>query len=149
MAGRKSTTDRLKVVKGTFRKDRARNTEKKQSKAGLKAPSWLPEEAATYFKAIQNEMKDIGQDSRTFSCLASLAAIRMAEIQDLNVQIEAEGSVLDGGSIPHKNPAVSQRNEALRHLQSLLSELGLTPTALGRIGKAVSENKSPDGFGDL
>jgi phage terminase small subunit len=41
------------------------------------------------------------------------------------------------------------RNEAMRHLQSLLAEFGLTPSSIGRVGAKKKGEPKQQGFGGL
>lgn len=86
-----------------------------------------------------------------------MAATRMAEIQACTKEIKDRGRVIEsdvrgGGKSTRANPAVAMRNEAMRHLQSLLAEFGLSPSSIGRAsGAATGEKKKPEqkSFGAL
>lgn len=148
MVGKKAIPDKIKVLKGTNQKCRMRKTDLKQSNGELEYPDWLLKGAENYFDQIKAELIEIGLNSKTYSVVAAMAAERILEIVTCNVDIEENGEVDRTGSFPRSNPAVSQRNEARRHLHSLLSELGLTATAVGRLGKAREPEKK-QGFGGL
>ncbi len=96
----------------------------------------------------------MGYLSGSHTEMLALAALRLAEVEELTALIEREGptyftirAVVDAHGSPlvgpdgkamysklkKGHPAVSQRSEALRHAQSLLSELGLSPSAMNRI----------------
>lgn len=149
MAGRKTLPTKLKEVKGTARKCRDRKTEAKQSQSGMIPPEWLPVRCNKYFNRIKQMVGELGLDSESYSDVAAIAATRIDEIIACNKEINKNGRVLSEGlSFPRTNPAVTQLNEALRHMQSLLSELGLTASSLGKLAKAPEENKQR-GFGGL
>ena len=122
--GRKPTSDHLKLVKGTLRKERINHDAPVADIDSPRPPAWL--------------------SRRGVESLA-LAAMRMAEIEECTALIEEHGRVMiEEGRPPRANPAVAQRNEAMRHLQSLLAEFGLTPSARSKITapkKEKSENK--------
>lgn len=148
MAGRKATPDIVKEAKGTNQKCRERKVSLKQAPGGIRAPEWLRKDAMKYFEAIRNELDLIGLNSRTYSLIAAMAASRQIEIENCNLDIETNGTKIENGTLIRINPSVTQLNEAMRHLQSLSTELGLTATAVGRVGK-IKEEKDPTGFGGL
>lgn len=152
-AGRKAIPDNIKVLKGTNQKCRMRKSGAKQAAGEISMPPFLiSERAKMYFELLREELKLIGMNSRTYSFIAALAAGRMAEIDECEEIVARDGRVLPGQApnfVSRTNPAVSQLSEAKRHLQSLCSELGLTPTALGRIGKAKEPEAESKGFGGL
>lgn len=146
--GKKALPDKIKILKGTNQKCRMRHNEVKQSNGELAYPDWMDPRAKKYFDGIKQQMTDIGLNSETYSDVAAMAANRILEIVICNADIDVNGEVDRGGSFPRSNPAVSQRNEAMRHFHSLCSELGLTPTAVGRLGK-IKEPEKKQGFGGL
>lgn len=89
--------------------------------------------------------------------------MRIYEIEECNRIIQAEGRTYKSETVgktiidPVTNepktmikvmvkghPAVGQKNEAMRHLQSLLAEFGLTPAAIGKIGAGDGKEKKKD-----
>lgn len=149
MAGRKALPTKLKQIKGTARKCRDRKVEAKQSQAGMQPPPWLPRRCVKHFDKIKVLVSEIGLDSESYSHVAAIASMRVDEIITCNKEINKRGRVItEGLPFPRSNPAVAQLNEALRHMQSLLSELGLTATSLGKLAKAPEKGKE-QGFGGL
>ena len=153
--GRKTKPDKFKVLEGTFRKDRANSAAPDADKDALAAPSWLPAESLEHFLTIKERISVYGLDSASWTEAAALIAMRITEIERLNAIIEAEGRTYrsetlagdpvttdDGLTVtPVKvmikgHPAVGQRNEAMRHLQALLAEFGLTPASISKVGKS-------------
>lgn len=152
MKGRKKLPDALKVVQGTFRKHRA-SGDCGQDETPMTAPENLSEAAQVHFAVLKDSVAELGLDSSTFNVVLALAAERMAEIDECNVIIAAHGRVIEsvteaGNVLLRANPAVVQRTEAMRHLQSLLAEFGLTPTSAARVGMK-KKDKRPQGFSDL
>ncbi|NCC05010.1 MAG: P27 family phage terminase small subunit [Proteobacteria bacterium] len=155
MKGRKKLPDQLKLVQGTFRPHRA-NAGCGQSETPLTASSNLSEAAQVHFAVLKDSVAELGLDSSTYNVVLALAAERMAEIDECNAIIAAHGRVIEsvtevGNTLLRANPAVVQRTEAMRHLQSLLAEFGLTPSSTGRIGvKKMQDHASrAKGFADL
>jgi len=142
-AGRKAIPDHIKVLKGTDQPCRMRNQSKKHSKAEILAPDWMDSGASEYFEHIGSELSGVNLNSQTYSYIAALAASRMAEIKECDELIAAEGRLIASANTVRANPVVAQRSDAMRHLQSLCSELGLTPTSIAKAGiKTGNEKKT-------
>ncbi|NCC04921.1 MAG: P27 family phage terminase small subunit [Proteobacteria bacterium] len=119
----------------------------------MTAPKTLSDSARVHFVALKVQVAEMGLDSATFTELLALAAERMEEIDECNAIIAEYGRIIEttteaGSVLLRANPAVTMRNEAMRHLQSLLAEFGLTPTAAARVG-AKKKDTRPQGFSDL
>lgn len=153
--GRKKLPDQLKVVQGTFQKCRSAKTAERHDESSAVAPSTLSEAAFAHFETLRARIAGLGLDSATYSEALTLAAMRMEEIDACNADIALHGRVImsetDRGGQPilRANPAVTMRNEAMRHLQSLLAEFGLTPSSIGRVGVKKKDNTKQQGFGGL
>lgn len=147
--GRKKTPDNVKLIRGSFRKDRANDNAPNQAPDGMRAPAWLPTEAVEYFGVLKSRIEAYGLNSSSFTEALAMAALRLSEIDELSAIIETEGRVYQTtntkGDISFKSrPEVAQRNEALRHLQGLLAEFGLTPASLGKVNAGKQkEDKNP------
>lgn len=119
----------------------------------MTAPKTLSDAAHVHFAVLKAQVAEMGLDSATFTELLALAAERMEEIDECNAIIAEYGRIIEttteaGSVLLRANPAVTMRNEAMRHLQSLLAEFGLTPTSAARIG-AKKPAPAPKGFGGL
>lgn len=148
----------MKILKGSFRADRANDNAPNQAPDGMRAPTWLPAPAVEYFGVLKTRVEQYGLNSASFTEAMAMAALRLYEIEDLTARIEVDGPIYistkhtkdDDGKI-HKtvlkksNPLVGQRSDAMRHLQSLLAEFGLTPATISRVsgGKHGGQNSNP------
>jgi P27 family predicted phage terminase small subunit len=151
--GRKNEPQQKKVLKGTFRHDRANPQSPEPEPDAPKSPTWLPQEAGEYFGILKERLDALNLASRSHTEMMALAAQRLAEIDQLNQQIREEGHTYKTtntqGDVSYKpNPAVGQRNEAMRHLQSLLAEFGLSPASINKVS-SPSNNNSGNKFGAL
>lgn len=163
MKGRKQKPEHLKVLEGTFRKDRKNNDAPEKNQAPMTPPFWLPENCLCYFNVIKERMETHKLGSASWTEAAAALAIRIREIQDCNEIIAEQGSVYKSEIVSDKpemneqgvmhypkkilikgHPAVTQRSEALRHLQALLSEFGLTPASIGKTGVNLGNKKTKD-----
>jgi len=146
--GRKRLPDHIKVLKGTQRKDRQAG-EGIQSTEPLIPPLFMTKAALPYFECLRDELNRVGLNSRTYSMVVGITAMRMLEIDECNRLIERDGQTLQGENLLRLNPSVRQRNDASRHLQSLLAEIGLTASAGARIATKVKPRGPSGGFDNL
>ena len=151
--GRKKLPDQLKVISGTFQKCRASKSGDAQDAQPMAAPDTLSEGALKHFEILRGRIALLGLDSSTYTEVLTLAAMRLEEIDQCDLLITEHGRIIEtvteaGSLFLRANPAVTMRNEAMRHLQSLLAEFGLTPSSVGRVvGK--KKDTTPKGFGGL
>lgn len=106
-----------------------------------------------WFRYYANAIADLGLNSATYEAVLTAAALRTDEIETCGYILEKEGmsyptETQNGSTIWKMRPEQAQRNEALRHLHSLLAELGLTPSSINRIKSGKGEQQS-DPFQDL
>ena len=149
MKGRKPTSEHLKIVKGTQRKSRVNHDAPVADIDSPRPPSWLSREAVEHFGVLRTRIETLGIASRTDTELLAVAAERIAEIEACDGLIKEHGRLIEtvgggGNKMIRGNPAVGQRNEAMRHLQALLAEFGLTPAARSKvISLKKKENVNP------
>jgi P27 family predicted phage terminase small subunit len=166
--GRKRKPDQFKVLEGTFRKDRANPDTPASDKKGMEAPPWLPADCLEHFLTVKERISVYKLDSASWTEAAALIAMRINEIEVCNRVIEQEGrtyksetgseTIIDPKTGEAKtlikvmvkgHPIVAQKNEAMRHLQSLLSDFGLTPSAIGKVGSSGEGKKGSDPWGEF
>jgi P27 family predicted phage terminase small subunit len=154
MAGRKPKPHRLHVIQGTVRPCRTNQHAPEVEREAPVAPEYLGKRATEFFGVLTERIKGMGYLSRSHTEILALAALRLAEVEELTALIEREGPtyftvrpVVDASGSPligpdgkamysklkKGHPAVGQRSEAMRHAHSLLSELGLSPSSMSRI----------------
>ncbi len=147
-AGRKRKPDHLKVVSGTAQPSRMNPNAPAPSKALPEPPEWLSERAAEWFLKTVGLLDGMGIASADHVDMLSLAASRYDEILDCQAVIEDLGRVymvrMVSGSMSFKaRPEVAMKNDAMRHLQSLLAEFGLSPSAVGKVSAPPGERDNP------
>lgn len=152
---RRTKTDAVKILEGTFRKDLGSVSELTVREAA-ELPDWAAERILKHFDHLRALIEPFGYDSASFASVLALAASRMVEIEDYNALISVHGELVETESGTLKaNPAVGMRSDAQRHLHTLLCEVGLTPSAAGRLSRDKYEakkqaNKEENvGFGGL
>jgi len=141
------------VIKGTFRHDRANSQAPEVDPDAPKSPTWLPTEAGEYFGILKERLDALNLASKSHTEMLAMAAQRLAEIDYLNQQIREEGhsykTTNTQGDVSYKpHPAVGQRNEAMRHLQALLAEFGLSPASVSKVTAPGDKGKG-NKFGGL
>lgn len=78
----------------------------------------------------------------------AMLANRLEEIEILSVTIQDGGgtystTATSGDKLVRARPEVGQRNEAMRHAQSLLNEFGLTPAARSKVSAGKPSEVNP------
>lgn len=152
--GRKRTPDHLKVVRGTYRADRANPDAPPPSQAKPVAPNDFDDPHAAAFAEIVGRLEELGIASASHTRVIALAAQRQVEIAECNEILRADGMTYDttnqqGERMIKANPAVRIRSEAMRHLHSLMSELGLTPASASKVSAGKKPGGTGNGFLDL
>lgn len=146
--GRKRLPDHLKIVKGTAQPCRMNPNAPTPSGNLPEPPAWLSERAAEWFLKTVAILDGMGIASADHVDMLSLAAARYDEILDCQAVIEDLGRVYTvitiSGSLQFKaRPEVAMKNEAMRHLQSLLAEFGLSPSSVGKVSAPPGERENP------
>lgn len=146
MSGRKRKPDHLKIVSGTAQPCRMNPDAPVAPKDLPVAPDWLTTRGAEIFDELVAILDEMGLASSADTAVITLCASRIEEVEITTALVEDNGRTYtteteSGGLMHRSRPEVGQRNEAMRHAQSLLSELGLTPAARSK----VSASKKPEG----
>lgn len=148
MAGRKRKPDHLKIVSGTAQPCRM-NPSAPTANPGLPTPpAWLSERACELFNQVAATLDTMGIASPDHVHALAMLASRLEEIEITTAVIEDLGrtyttTTQSGDQMFRTRPEVGQRNEALRHAQSLLAEFGLTPAALGKVSAPGKRDENP------
>lgn len=141
MSGRKPIPRAIKVARGNPGKRPLSDSEPTPSSAEPNPPLWLPENAVEHFNTLAARLAELRILSRSHTEAMAIAALRMAEIAELSADVAENGRTYQtttqtGGVMNRTRPEVAQLSEAQRHLQSLLSEFGLTPSASTKVKTA-------------
>lgn len=153
MRGRKPAPPELKVLKGESRPSRLRPDHAPRVQGAPEPPDWLAAEEREEFEAYVEKLDKLGVLSATDDGVIAMAAMRRVEIKTLSADIAAQGHTFEGidkngNPIVRANPAVGQRNAAMKHLQSLEASMGLTPSDRGRVSSTKAQ-KEENPFADL
>jgi P27 family predicted phage terminase small subunit len=144
----KRKPDHLKVLEGTARKDRL-NPDAPAFNAGVAdCPDWLSERASEIFAHFNVILLRMGVASPDDQMALAMLASRVEEIEICTATIEDVGrtyttTATSGDKLVRGRPEVSMRSEAMRHVQSLLNEFGLTPAARGKVSASIPVKENP------
>lgn len=148
MIGRKRKPAELKVLEGTFRKDRDNENKPHPEKGTPDTPAWLVKDAQERYDEVVKILDDMGVLTEVDGGIAALIAQTEYRIMKLNEIIEEQGySIVDrsrnGKKIVKITPnTLLIRVETLqRQLQAFYAECGLTPASRSKVSKVKKEDK--------
>jgi P27 family predicted phage terminase small subunit len=138
----------LKALRGTLRKDREPKAVAAAIAGPMIAPVPLTERALKHFDRIAALLARENRASAQFGDTVALLAQRLDQVEAYQQRIADHGStyetVSQSGSVMYRiRPEVTLLSDALRHIQSLLSELMLSPTAAQRIARPDAPKSNP------
>jgi phage terminase small subunit len=138
LRGAKAKHPNVKVIQGTFRKERENPDAPTLEVAPPNAPEGLPARTIEWFGRITARLQAINCASATNTEMLTLLASRLTEIEECDIDIKKFGRVYETRTVHGEvmikgNPAVSQRSEAMRHAQALLAEFGLSLATIGKV----------------
>jgi P27 family predicted phage terminase small subunit len=130
----------LKLVKGTYRKDRDMNCPEPEPRLP-DPPDWLPEGAKEEWLKTGAELFELGLISDLDIAAFAGYCLAFDEVQQTTAIIEQEGRTFrtDKGYVG-QHPAVAQRNKALLNLHKFGALFGLSPSARTRIEVPSKDN---------
>ena len=150
IAGRKPKPTQMKVIQGTFRKDRASPAEPKPKKGMPPCPDFLEGMARKEYFRIGRKLERMG----VLTEVDDLALIGLcqswAEYLESTEQVRKTGMLVKTPSgYPILNPYVVLANQALKRVKAFLTEFGMTPSSRTRIVAAPANDPGADEWKDL
>ncbi len=114
----------------------------------ISVPDWLSARAKEIFALYATRLNEMGYASASHTEALALLAMRQDEVETHTRVIDKEGTSyktksVAGQKILKPRPEVAMRSEAARHLQSLLAEFGLSPSAATKIVVPRRQMKNP------
>ena len=132
--GRKKKPTKLKVIEGTFRKDRSSESEPFPDVCIPLPPDHLTDTAKKEWERISRELYSLGLLSEIdMAALAGYCQV-YGRWADAEAQLK-EGSILvktNSGNII-QSPLVGIANTALKLMHKLLAEFGMTPASRAKV----------------
>ena len=136
MPGRKPKPPHLKIISGTTR---GKATEATQARlSDTTPPAFISDRARQHWPELARLLADMGVLSDGDLIALGLLCETLCEWVEACRTVEAEGATYActteaGATMVRAHPAVAQRADAARRVQSLLSEFGLTPSARAKV----------------
>jgi len=132
----------LKLLTGTFRKDREPRKPARPRRGRAQPPAFLSADQRRAFRQLAAETEAIGTPTRSFTHALTGGAVVWTTFAQCNRAIAEHGetyatTTTTGAPKLLPRPEVALRNTALRLLRLYLSELGLSPVAIGRVDRAA------------
>lgn len=136
MPGRKRKPPALRALTGGKPAPDAGSSPARAS--DLTPPAFLTDRAAQHWPALADLLADMGVMADGDRLALALLCEALAEWIEAGETIARDGATYDctteAGAVMHRaHPAVAQRADAARRVQSLLSEFGLTPSARAKV----------------
>lgn len=133
---RKPKPTALKVVSGTTRGKAAEAAKPRFN--GAKPPAFLSDRAAQHWPELADLLADMGVLADGDLIALGLLCETLSEWIEARDTVARDGAtyeaVTEAGAVMHRaHPAVAQRADAARRVQSLLSEFGLTPSSRAKV----------------
>ncbi len=133
---RKPKPHALKVVSGTTR---GKSTEATPARlSGTTPPAFISDRARAHWPALADLLADMGVLGDGDLTALGLLCETLTEYLEARDTVARDGATYEAtteaGAVMYRaHPAVAQRNDAARRLQSLLAEFGLTPSARAKV----------------
>lgn len=148
--GRPKKPPHLHLVEGTHRPDRhgPKDAVQPLNPEPPKPPEFMSVRGAEVFDGLCGILKGMGLLTADHTIMLWLLASRIEECEQHQAIVEDLGytfmkvSATTQQLIPTIRPEARLRSDAFRHLQSLLSEFGLSPAALGKVSTAKAPPKN-------
>ncbi len=139
--GRKQKPDNVKVIQGTFRDDRSNSDAPPPDPELPRSPIWLTPAGREYFGVLKERLDALGLASKTFTEMHALTAQRLADLDSLIAEIHGKD---DNPGVGWSDYRIAARYEtAVKHVQSLLAELGLSQVSISKVNAPKKEKEKP------
>ena len=151
-AGRTPKPTGLKMVQGTYRKDRANTQEPQLQPAIPLCPSWLSRKAKTAYREVAGLLCDMRVLTKADRKALELACYAYAEWREIVTYLKENGrsytTTTEHGTILHRaRPECAIEADLYKRVWDALTKFGLTPADRARV-KAYAPEK-PDPFTEL
>ncbi|MDA0780663.1 MAG: phage terminase small subunit P27 family [Rickettsiales bacterium] len=150
MAGRKKKPTNLKVVQGTFRKDRSNPNEPKPEpvKKVPPPPAWLDEEGRKEWKRVAKELFNMGLLTPVDMTALEAYCTVYSRWKKAEEDIDKTGITFtyinrEGVEMRRKNPSIAIADESMKLMRSFLSEFGMTPSSRSKVSSTSSGDNDP------
>lgn len=133
----------LKLIQGTYRKDRAAHNEPTPDVSIPTCPSFLKPAAKREWRRITKELEALGLISQIDRAVLAVYCQAYATWQEMEKIIERDGAVQSTSTgYLAQHPAVSMRDKAIEQMMKAAAQFGFTPSSRTRV--SVPEKKKDD-----
>ena len=142
MAGRKTKPTKIKVIQGTFRKDRENKNEPTPETHIPEAPDHLSKEALVEWGRMSQELYNLGlisNVSRGALAIYCQAWARMVKYEKIIVE-KGELYKTPNGSI-QTSPAMWIVNKCVEQCHKMMVEFGMTPASAAKVTSIKTKKK--------
>ena len=149
MAGRRPKPTKLKIVAGTFRKDRGNPKEPKPPTGRMCEPDWLKGEAIWAWRQLSELLGPQGTNvlRRQDRYALMLLCDAYQEYRDARRQVQREGRMIvvstKYGPSMSKHPLIAVAQDAWRRVRLMLVEFGLTPASVSKTSSQAADEVDP------
>lgn len=143
------TPTKLKVVRGTTRKDRANPAEPQPTgTVSTEPPDWLSEEARPWWERVRPLLVRMNVLTSADPVALGLLCDALAEYVAAREQVERDGRTYESisvraGTMIRAHPAVGIQADAWRRAKLMLTEFGLTPASRSKVTVADAGPADP------
>lgn len=132
--GQKPLPTQIKLLRGTFRKDRARGSEPKVGVEVPRCPKELSPDAKREWRRIAPELARLGLLTRIDGTMLALYCDSYARWLEAQQAVQKFGAVIKSPSgFPMQSPYLAIANKALDQMRQLLQEFGMSPSSRTRV----------------
>ncbi|WP_043318102.1 phage terminase small subunit P27 family [Microbulbifer sp. HZ11] len=151
-AGRPRKAPQLKVLEGSFRKDRDDHGAAQSKPVGLPpCPVWLPRTAKKYWKEIGPQLANAGLMSLLDTAAFAAHCDSMGKFEEVTRKLKTLDDMMDTtpNGLQIQSALFTIRNKLWDQVLKSASEFGLTPAAASRVKAPEQKQMSLGGFEDL
>lgn len=132
--GRAPKPTRLKVLEGTFRKDKAPKNEPSPRPVAPKKPSWLTGAGGRLWKKLAPKLLELGLLTEIDGEALAALCLHYHLMTEAAKSIKKEGiTTIDERGLPRKHPLLQVLRDNSTAMKGYLLQFGLTPSARSKI----------------
>ncbi len=148
--GRKPKPTNLKLIQGTYRRDRSNPSEPKPRAVVPPCPKFLEGEARKQYQKTAKKLARIGLMTELDDMALAMLCQAWQEYLDNTEQVKKSGILVKSpNGFPVLNPYLIAANQAIKKVRSLLAEFGMTPGSRSRIHAAAGSDEGDDEWSKL
>lgn len=151
-AGRPKKPPQLKILEGSFRKDRDDLGISQMKPVGMpECPAWLPKSAAKYWGEIGPKLEQVGLISLLDSAAFAAHCDSVGKFEEITEKLATVEHMLDKtpNGLMIQSALFTIRNKLWDQVMKSAGEFGLTAAASGKVKAPEAKKDSMGGFDEL